>query len=669
MKRCLIWLCILILFSKLGFAGNTYDIGADLLEDERQKQQEERLKEPLSSITVEEKEFEKKEDLEKVKFYVAEIIVHGNTVLSKKLLDKIINKYKGRNLSLNDISELTHKITGKYIEKGYAAARVVIPNQNLKETKNLVLNIVQGFIEDIIYIDVEKEEPGPEVKSLNKDKDSDIEEYELLSALFKNVIADIHKHEQRTREIEIKASAPIDDKKTTSYDNLDPDIKKVLLRYEVLEKRVKDIREKTQELDQQVDSLTKTVKSINKTFDKYAERKNKKSDKKSVNTLREKIRISTAFPINKEDILNTRKLDQGMDNYNRLPSNNVELFMLPGDTPGGSKILLKGKRQDVFRGKIAYDNTGSRSTGKDKIRLQLENDNLLGLNDTITLYDISSKSTNALALNYSVPFRNWLFTYDWTYSEYLSLLENQAEMFGKVRNSSITAYRTLYRDAVKKFGMKFSYNRKKSVRFYNDIQLTPQPLTVLRGGWDFEYRGQKDSWYLDMNYSKGIGYKSTIDEPDAGEDVPHAQFQKLDAGITYFRSLAERLSYKGSIKSQYSYDTLYSSEQIFVGGVDTVRGYVDSPAVGDSGVYMQNEISTQIGKTKFQPYVFADLGMTYNKPLGKEEYLSGAGLGLRYNSKKIVFDASYGVPLWESASVNQDNDKGEFYISITVKVL
>jgi len=519
------------------FAKTSYDTGDTLLKEERIKKKEEALKKPMSSFTIPGEEIFNIKIAKNKTFRLWQIEVEGNTVLSKDEIDKIIYDYKWTTISLKEVKELVDKLKQAYDKKGYITTKILVPKQNILKTKKLILNIKEGFIEELYYGD---------------------------------------------------------------------------------------------------------------------------------NTVLDKIKLFLAFPSGRKSVLNVWQLDQGMDNLNRLPSNNVSVAMLPGESEGGTKVFLRNRPKDEFRGKIGYDNAGQASTGKNRAKVTLEKDNLLGINDMFTFYHISSKDTNAEAFQYSVPFRDWLFTYDWAYSEYLSSVDSASDMFGKIKNYSITAYKTLFRDNKNKVGAKLIYNHKNSMRFLNDFELNPQPLSIMRTGLDYEHRGDGDVFYTDVTYSKGIGRNSTIDEPDISYDEPHAQFEKIDGSMTYMKRLTEKLSYKAEIRGQYSFQSLYSSEQIYLGSADTVRGFMDSPSVGDSGVYLRNEISTTLGRTNFQPYIFADAGMNYVKAKRTNEYLSGTGFGIRYISKDVNFDISYGIPLYRSDSI--EKNEGEIYASCTIKL-
>ncbi|WP_275428219.1 POTRA domain-containing protein, partial [Enterobacter hormaechei] len=64
------------------------------------------------------------------------------------------------------------------------------------------------------------------------------------------------------------------------------------------------------------------------------------------------------------DVLNLRDIEQGMEQLNRLPSQQVVIDIQPGEQPGFSNVvLLRGARRAPVSFSFGADNSGQRSTG------------------------------------------------------------------------------------------------------------------------------------------------------------------------------------------------------------------------------------------------------------------------------------------------------------------
>lgn len=63
--------------------------------------------------------------------YVKDIIIEGNTVIDTETLNKIVEPFKDRELSLEEMGELTDLLTMTYQEQGYILARAYLPEQEI----------------------------------------------------------------------------------------------------------------------------------------------------------------------------------------------------------------------------------------------------------------------------------------------------------------------------------------------------------------------------------------------------------------------------------------------------------------------------------------------------------------------------------------------------------
>ena len=67
---------------------------------------------------------------------------------------------------------------------------------------------------------------------------------------------------------------------------------------------------------------------------------------------RDKRRSFFAFSNETGQIFNIRDIDQGIDNLNRLDSNDAKLSIVPGDKPGYSKVIINSNQTRPFRLKM-----------------------------------------------------------------------------------------------------------------------------------------------------------------------------------------------------------------------------------------------------------------------------------------------------------------------------
>lgn len=386
--------------------------------------------------------------------------------------------------------------------------------------------------------------------------------------------------------------------------------------------------------------------------------------------------LSMAVPVAPGQVLKLPEVEQGLDQLNRVSSANATVRFEPGSEAGATKVVFSTAPKDEIRGFLGYDNNGSEGTGQDRTRIGLEYDNLLNLNDDWSLFYIGSLDTNALAFNFGIPYRYWTFGLSYSYSEFLSPLTPTSELFGQSGTGTVRTEYLFNRSSKSQLKGSASLTIRSSRRFINDVQLTPQKFSNIRLGLNYSYQGSGGLWLLDGGIGHGIdAFGSQSDPSGIAPDQPRAEFWKLDGDITYLGSLSSAWSFSSSLRGQYAFHTLFSSEQIHLGDRSTVRGFVATPASGDSGAYWRNDFKLRINPLwlglepdnqtlrKLQPYIFADVGTAHLRHPSEDLLLSGGGLGLRYSGDWLTFDMS----LARGYVVDGDNipEENEFYTNIT----
>ncbi|WP_311681177.1 ShlB/FhaC/HecB family hemolysin secretion/activation protein [Paraburkholderia tropica] len=78
---------------------------------------------------------------------------------------------------------------------------------------------------------------------------------------------------------------------------------------------------------------------------------------------------------------------------------------------------------------------------------------------------------------------------------------------------------------------------------------------------------------------------------------------------------------------------LYGSDQLYLGGMDTIRGFRSGDIAGDRGIYSRNELAWVNVPVwhdgRVEPYVFLDAGKASLVAVPGFPTLAGIGAGLR----------------------------------------
>ncbi len=320
-------------------------------------------------------------------------------------------------------------------------------------------------------------------------------------------------------------------------------------------------------------------------------------------------KIKSAFPIRADDVFQLRDVEHGLEQMNRLRSTQAGANLVAGQGSGTSQIVITEQKNDTIRGTIGFDNRGDEATGRTQIRLGFEADDLLRLNDSYSLSYSGSENSNALTFSTSIPYRKWLFSFSGSYSESLSPVSELADLFTQTATVNLTAERLLYRNARSKY---FAYATASSYwneRFINIAALTPQHRSSFSLGFKNEHRLEKAVISADTSIAVGAKFLNADWDPDVlVADAPRAEFAKLETRVTYLRPIANVWQFSSTLSGQITDKSLFSNEQISIGGWETVRGYSGFSVSGDSGAYLRNELSFHT-----QPFDSRPLGEAFEK--------------------------------------------------------
>ncbi|QCP52385.1 ShlB/FhaC/HecB family hemolysin secretion/activation protein [Trinickia violacea] len=349
-----------------------------------------------------------------------------------------------------------------------------------------------------------------------------------------------------------------------------------------------------------------------------------------------------AFGDSQGDVLRLPDLEQGVDQINRLRRNQAEIQIMPGQSPGDSIVAITNHYGDRFYYDVGIDNYGSSQTGTLRYRADAEADNLFGLQESLSLNYVGTEDTNALVFSAAVPYGYQTFSYTTSLSEYQQTIGDTALLEGRTFSQMLGWNDVLTRSRTGNISLDVALNKMRIERNLNGFFLSPQDLTVLRVGVNGLYRfvsrdqGAAATW--DVGISQGLPWLgASHDASDIDSTDAHSQFTKADANGTLQISLGTlgktAWTYRGTLRGQFSPVAMFGNEQIFLGGMDSVRGFTEGGISGDSGIYLRNEAAWQNAPAwrdaRIEPYVFLDGGKAHLVAQGGWPTLVGTGVGAR----------------------------------------
>jgi hemolysin activation/secretion protein len=310
--------------------------------------------------------------------------------------------------------------------------------------------------------------------------------------------------------------------------------------------------------------------------------------------------------------LNLRDFEQGLDQLNRLPSGNAEMEFTPGESLGGTIVLVSDRQKRTWRSGLGVDNLGQKATGQSQYTLSFEKDNFMGLGDQWAAYWTESSPyldgvlfghkeighTRNFSAFGSIPYGYWLFSANFSRFAYDTTIFGMNTSYatrGETECISAQAERVLHRDADSKTALSFSLACRSVATFIEGVKLITSSYLLSTGEFSLSHNRRLLGGVAGFRfgYTRGLPLFGSTRIADSTRLTPRSRFDKYGASLSWYRPFSaggERLYWNLEIQGQYSPQTLYGPERIQIGGRSSVRGFHEDSITGDAGVYARNEL-------------------------------------------------------------------------------
>ncbi len=405
-------------------------------------------------------------------------------------------------------------------------------------------------------------------------------------------------------------------------------------------------------------------------------------------------RIQAAFPLKTGDILSIQGLDQGLEQLNKLFSQQFKMKIKPASRPGYSDIILlePTSAHATQQLTVTYNNGGVKSTGEDLYNLNYTKENLLGYNDILSvswqraLPDDNNKN-ETIRINATIPYGYWNFNLNYNLGDTIRTITGSTLSFlskSTIQTTQFSANQILYRSKHNKLenAFKVEYSDRKS--YINDTQIETSSRQIANINYSLTYSHYfpNSTLILSPSLIKGMPLFGAITDSDTiQKSQPHAEYDviKLYAYYRqhYLRSSRYSFSIQNSLNAQSSNTALYGEKQFVLGGEYSIRGFKENIISSDNGISLRNDLILPIGLwtlpwhkkfflTPLSMSLFYDIGEAYPFVDGKRITLSGWGYSFAYNHK--WFTASYvSAQSLSRADSAVNNENWVHYANISAK--
>lgn len=371
--------------------------------------------------------------------------------------------------------------------------------------------------------------------------------------------------------------------------------------------------------------------------------------------------LANAFTMPRGALLDLRDLEQGLEQMKRLPSQDVEVDIVPGALPGESDIVVRRRVGRPVRGIVSVDDSGQKATGKYQATGTLALDGPLGINDLLYLShsqaldrDGGARSSRATNGFYSVPFGWWTFSFAGSDFDYRQTIQGANQAFvssGETQALDLRVARVVHRTQVSRTGVQVRVQRRRSSAFIEDVEILAQRRRLSAAEVALQHRQQAGRVLVEgvIAFRQGVPWFDAEDPaPDAGPDTPDPRYRlwTLELAVAVpFEAAGARLRYQGVFRGQATGDALFSQDFFSIGNRFTVRGFDgERTLAADRGWLVRNEIAAPIPLPGHEVYAGLDhgeVGGPFTRVLAGTR-LTGAVAGVRGGWRGLLYEGFAG---------------------------
>ncbi|MEH2354987.1 MAG: ShlB/FhaC/HecB family hemolysin secretion/activation protein [Nostoc sp.] len=390
------------------------------------------------------------------------------------------------------------------------------------------------------------------------------------------------------------------------------------------------------------------------------------------NYVRSRLAIATSPPLNRQRLLEALQLLQ----LNPLIQN-VTAELSAGSRTGTSLLEVKISEAKTFSGQIVLDNGRSPSVGSFRRGLRLNEANLLGLGDGLSVGYTNTDGSNSFDASYTLPLnpRNGTLTFNYgtTSSNVIEPPFDFLDIKSASRYYELTFRQPIIQTPTQEFALGLTASRRES-DISSLLQREGVPASELSPGADDEGRTRVSALrffqeWTSRNSREVIALRSQfslgIDVLNAtvNQDAPDSRFFAWQGQAQWARLLAPETLLLLRLNTQLGSTKLLPIEQFGLGGQDSIRGYRQDYLLTDNGTFVSAEVQVPILRLPqinsiLQVIPFVDFGVGWNTS-GKDNpdrnTLAAVGLGLRWaQGDRFTVRLDWGIPL---ISVNNSNER------------
>ncbi|PZV06349.1 MAG: ShlB/FhaC/HecB family hemolysin secretion/activation protein [Leptolyngbya sp.] len=359
--------------------------------------------------------------------------------------------------------------------------------------------------------------------------------------------------------------------------------------------------------------------------------------------------------------LNQNRLESQLQLLKRDPLfDNVEASLRQGQVNNDSILTVQVTEAAPLSGSLAIDTLSSRSVGEFRTGATLLYRNLAGWGDRLvaSAYRSTTGGSYAYELAYLVPLNPQEGTLLLRANPSNFRITDPAEpTFALGLSGSTDIYEIQYRQPLirtlqEELALSAGFSYRHGSTLLGGFITPPTITSVVTFGQDYLRRDASGAWGLQSQFRLGTGLFGAISQPDP---LPSGQFFSWQGQVQRVQMLGpnHRLLVQGAV--QLTPDSLLGSEQFFIGGAQSVRGYFQNGRFGDSGLRLSVEDQIAVLRDEENSPLlslspFVDLGYVWatnpDFQANSQNFMLGTGLGVEMVPvENLNARLDFGLPL------------------------
>ena len=339
--------------------------------------------------------------------------------------------------------------------------------------------------------------------------------------------------------------------------------------------------------------------------------------------------IKNRLPLQAGTVSNLKDLSKDILWFNGTNDVQLRIKIVPGTTNGTTDYVITAyepKKQSVY---ALVDTHGADSTGCGRDGLGWSTHSRTGRRDNLNLYYLRSNGSNSGSVSYSIPITKRGLRFGALYSRNSITIRHGAladlDVEGSSHLYSFSLTQPLHITNTSRIEASLEWAKQHSQTDFMSHDWVDDDITRWTGSIAITQYNRQNIWYQRHSFSKGSWDNIVGISKDYGRYNLDFLWQHV---FTNHHVLTTRLS--GQLSNDHY---LPSSDQFYIGGVNTVRGYKENILSGDKGFALSLEYAVP-WRQNSEWFGFFDMGGVYGDNAFEDNTLMGAGIGYRLHMGK-----------------------------------